>query len=260
MDIKVLNKTDNELDFVVKGIAPVRANTIRRLIINEVPTMAIGEINFIKNSSAMYDEFIAHRLGLIVLATDLKSYNLADKCKCKGKGCALCRTHLTLSTKGPCTVYASEFKSKDPKVKPIHPNTPIVKLTKKQALEIEAAAVLGRGKDHMKFSPGLVYYQNAPEIKIGNVENPEEVANSCPTKVFKVESKKIEVMDKLKCNLCKACVDASKNAIEVKSVPDEFIFHIESWGQLKAEEMLKEALNVFEEKLEEFKRLLKRIK
>ncbi len=54
----------------------------------EVPTMAIEDVEFRKNNSILYDEIIAHRLGLVPLKTDLKSYNLPEKCKCKGEGCA----------------------------------------------------------------------------------------------------------------------------------------------------------------------------
>ncbi len=258
MEIKILTQSDNELEFVLSGVTPTEANTLRRLIVNEVPVLAIEDVSIIKNGSALYDEIIAHRLGLIPLKTDLKSYRLQADCKCSGKGCAQCTLHLTLSAKGPCTVYASEIVSKDPKIKPVHPGMPIVKLLKKQALEFEAVAVMGVGKDHMKFSPGHVYYRGMPEIKLGAVEDKQAVVEVCPTNVFTIEKERLVVKDSKNCILCSACMDVSK-AITVQGSTREFLFSIESWGQLTPKEMLVEAMDIFDEKLKQFQKLLAKV-
>lgn len=158
MEIELIKQKGEKATFLLKKITPTKANTLRRLIIDEVPTMAINEVEFRKNSSVMYDEVVAHRLGLIPLKTDIKSYNLPSECKCKGEGCAKCQLKITLKAKGPKTVMSSEIKSPDPKIKPVY-DMPIVKLLKDQELEIEATAVLGKGKEHIKFSPALAFYK-----------------------------------------------------------------------------------------------------
>jgi DNA-directed RNA polymerase subunit D len=251
MDMKLLNKDDEKIVFLIKDTDATAVNTLRRLIVNEVPTLAIEEVNFLKNSSAMYDEFVAHRIGLIALKTDLKSYTMPDKCKCKGKGCAHCQLYFSLKAQGPGTVYAGEMASKDPKVKPVFPKTPIVKLLKKQVLEFDGIAVLGTGKDHMKFSPGLVYYQSYPIIKLGNVKNPEQIAALCPTKVFEVKNNKLSVADEERCILCNACADASSE-IKIDGSKKDFIFTVETFGQLSPNEIVSKAFDVFDEKLDEF--------
>jgi DNA-directed RNA polymerase subunit D len=98
----------------------------------------------------LYDEMIAHRLGLVPLTTDLKSYNLPQKCTCKGAGCAKCQLKVSLKAKSAGLVLSSEIKTKDPEVKPVFDDIPVVKLLKGQDLELTATAVLGKGKEHAK--------------------------------------------------------------------------------------------------------------
>lgn len=157
--IEPISYEDNNLSFVIKGLDVSVVNAVRRSIIDDVLTMAIEDVEFRKNSSVLYDEIIAHRMGLIPLRTDLKSYNLTSACKCNGEGCSRCQVRLVLKAKGPDMVYASFLKSKDPKIKPVFSETPIVKLLKGQKLELEAVATLGRGKEHSKWCPGHAYYR-----------------------------------------------------------------------------------------------------
>ncbi|MFH0752653.1 MAG: DNA-directed RNA polymerase subunit D [archaeon] len=258
MDIKKL-KQDNETGiYVVKDTTTAYLNTLRRLILQKVPTAAIEDVTFLENGSALYDEFIAHRLGLIPLTTDLKSYFIRPECKCKGNGCARCELSITLDKKGPCTVYAEDLKSADPKIKPVFPKTPIVKLLAGQNLKIEAKIILGNGKDHMKFAPGKIFYQGYPEIKI---LQPNKVAvDQCPQKILKKDGKNIKVTDITACNLCKACEDASEGAITVNGSDKNFILTIESWGQLSIKEMMSTAIEIMEEELDSLKENIKKIK
>ena len=96
MKASVISKNEEKLVLDLKDIKPEIANLLRRTIITQVPVLAIEDVFFTKNSSALFDETIAHRLGLIPLKTDLKSYNLPEDCKCKGKGCAKCQVKIKL--------------------------------------------------------------------------------------------------------------------------------------------------------------------
>lgn len=254
MEIKILNKTKEQVQFLVKDINFAIANTLRRLVVDEVPCLAIEDVEVKKNTSALYDEMLAHRLGLIPLKTDLKSYTFHEECKCKGKGCALCQLHITLKAKGPCTVYASDFKIKDPKVKPVFEKTPIVKLLEKQEIELSATAILGKGKEHIKFSPGLIFYKAYPQIKITNAK--KEAAEVCPTGAIYLENNKLKT-DELKCILCNACVE---HGAEVNPSETDFIITIEPFGQLTPKEMVLTAFDILNDKLKEFNKLISKIK
>lgn len=254
MEIQLLKKSDDEMNFIVKDINSVFANTLRRLILDEVPTLAIEDVELHKNSSAMYDEMLAHRLGLIPLTSDIKSYTFPEECKCKGKGCAHCQLYMTLKAKGSCTVYASDIKSKDPKVKPAFPKMPIVKLLKDQEIDLDAIAVLGKGKDHIKFSPGLIYYHAYPNIKITDAK--KAVAEVCPTGAVYLKDDKLKT-DEQKCILCRACEEKGS---EIKSSDTDFIFFLESFGQLSTKEIIVTAMKIFQNKLKEFEKLVNKIK
>ncbi|MCP3686219.1 MAG: DNA-directed RNA polymerase subunit D [bacterium] len=260
MEIEMLDadKKNNRLTFFLKNSEAAFANAIRRNAIEEVPTMAIEDVEFRRNNSSLYDEIVAHRLGLVSLKTDLLSYTLPEKCKCGGEGCASCQLKLTLKVNGPAMVRASDLKSKDPKVKPVFSETPIVKLLKGQKIELEATAVLGKGKEHAKWSPGLIYYKYKPNITIGTVKNPEDVVEQCPKNIFEVKNGKISIIPKnlTECHLCGACEDVSKGAIKLEPTKD-FMFYVESWGQLTPKEIIENSVSVLQEQLKEFEKIIK---
>ena len=266
MEIRLLEnkKEENKLSFIVKDSTPAYANTLRRLMLGEVPVMAIEDVEFRKNSSILYDEIIAHRLGLIPLTTDLKSYNLPEKCKCGGKGCARCQLKMTLKTREAGMVYASQIKSKDPAVKPAHPKMPIVKLLKGQSLELEAAAQLGHGKVHTKWSPGLVYYKQKAIIEINNakIKDPGKIVEICPKNVFEIKDNRLVVSkdNMLNCHLCEACQDLAGKGIINVATSNDFIFYVESWGQLSCKQIVLEAINLFNGQLKEIAEKVKELK
>ena len=248
MEIKILRNQGNKLDFAIKGVDVAFVNTLRRAIISEVPVLAIEEVNFLKNTSALYDEILAHRLGLIPLKTDLKSYKLPEKPE--DLESPTCHLNLNLKAKGPITVYSSDLVSQDPQVHPVYDKMPIVKLDKSQKLEFEAVAIMGQGKQHMKFSPALAYYRYMPSIK-----------------AVKDSSHKVEITkDAVKINGVEYSVLDPKleafqdTAVSIEPVENEFIFSIESWGQLNPKDILVSALEILENKFEEFNKKLKKAK
>jgi len=254
MNIKILKETQDKIVYHISDAELPLVNTLRRLIIEETPTIAIDEVTLVKNNSALYDEVIAHRLGLLPLTSDLKSYNRQEDCKCKGKGCSRCQVKMTLQAKGPCIVYSSDLKSKDSKIKPVYPETPITILLKGQDIEIEAVAKIGNGKEHAKFSPGLAYYRFYPSIKTTKDSDIKKCAQLSEN--LEVKGNKLEIRDIAEWNEAQEQI-CEKNGVAVEYDKENFIFIIESWGQLDIKKIPSIALKIMEDKLKELEKQVK---
>lgn len=142
MDVDIIELSDRKIKFVLSGVSPAFANSLRRSMIAEVPSLAIDDVNIYENTSVLFDEMLALRLGLIPLKSDLELYVSRSECDCEG-GCPRCQVSIMLSVEGPKIVYSNELKSADPKVAPVDDNTPIIELKEGQKVVLEAVARLG---------------------------------------------------------------------------------------------------------------------
>jgi DNA-directed RNA polymerase subunit D len=260
LEVKILEKDNEKIRFVVEGINSALAGELRRIMINNIPTLAIEWVDFIKNDSVLWDEVIANRLGLIPLKFDEKLYNFKDECKCNGKGCSLCQVKIELKKKGPGIVYSGDLVPMDKKVKPVYDNIPITELTEDQELEFEAIAELGLGKNHAKWQGAIVGYRAIPNITIGKGVNKKEFVEVCPKDVFELKKGTLKIKDLLACNICLQCVDLSKGKIKVGSDEKKFLFNIETASGLSPKQIVSKSIDILNDKLKEFKKDLGKLK
>ncbi len=235
--LKVVLKTNESL-----------ANAIRRYI-NQIPVLAIDGVEIYKNDSALYDEVLAHRIGLI----PMKSKRKLDEVKEDGKATAKDQLQLTLKAKGPCTVYSGDFKGD---VEMIYDKMPIVVLDKDQELELMAFAQLGKGEKHAKYSPGLVYYRNISEITIKDAEKAKKLIEKLKDDL--VENKNVKNGEKFLCTQDEDYIESlgDKSAIKISKGRD-IVFFVESWGQISSKEMFDEAVKVLNKNLKEIIKIVK---
>ena len=188
----------------------------------------------VKNDSALYDEVLAHRIGLIPIKNDSKT-----------------KTSGTLSLKkvGPCTVYSGDFKGD---LKIVYEGIPLTILEKDQEIEITANAAMGTGLIHTKYVPGLIYYRNLREVKTGNVKIDSIVQKA--SGMIKPEKKS----NKWICDLTDSQIDEIR-ALDKDSIEDsqEFLLIIESFGILDSEKILAKAIETLEKNIEAFEEKLK---
>jgi DNA-directed RNA polymerase subunit D len=264
LKIKVVDKNDLFARLIIEGADSAFMNSLRRIIVAEVPAMAIDEVVVIENSSLLHDEILAHRLGFVPLKTDLDSYNLPEECSCKSElGCNLCRVSLALNVEAKDsarTVYSGDLISENPNVTPVSDRIPIVKLAPEQRLKLESYARLGKGEKHAKWQPvSMCAYKNFPKVKINEKECDScgKCVDVCPKRVLSVSEggKKLELRNVIDCTVCHDCVDTcpqSPPAVEVSWDKDAFVMDIESTGALPIERIVLEATKILDRKFETF--------
>ncbi|MFH1328335.1 MAG: DNA-directed RNA polymerase subunit D [Candidatus Bathyarchaeota archaeon] len=267
MKIQILDRKDNYLRFILSDSYPAFVNALRRIVLSEVPSMTIDDIFFYENTSAMNDEVMAHRIGLIPLKTDLDTYVLPEECECKSEmGCNRCRALATLEVEAEGStrvVYSGDLKFEDSDIAPTSEKIPITKIVPGQRLRFEAHAKLGMGKQHAKWQPvSACAYKYVPIIEINKktCDACEECVKACPKRVLGIKQGKLSVQRLLDCTLCLECVKKCPKkppAIEVEGDVNSFIFNVESTGCLPAERILSEATKIFTGKIE---KLMKEVK
>lgn len=72
--VKINSLTEEEIGFDLIGVDASIANALRRILLSEVPTMAIEHVYIWNNSSIIQDEVLAHRLGLVPLNVDPREF------------------------------------------------------------------------------------------------------------------------------------------------------------------------------------------
>jgi len=262
--VKILERSETKLKFIVEGITPSLANALRRTMIADVPVMAIDEVVVLENTSVLPDEILVHRLGLIPLKVDLETYQDVFLIE---EETEFPQVRLMLdveATDGPMTVYSGHLKSEDPHVVPAYHNIPIVKLERGQKVVLEAFARFGKGKEHAKWQPvSACAYKYMPIINI-NREKCDccgACVNECPKGVLEISNDELIVKDLLKCTTCRACeLVCPQGAIKISWDDTIFIFNIETTGSLPPEEVVKKAIDIMVRKSEVFKEKVRSIK
>ena len=265
VNLDVIEKNDHKIVFIVEGVSIEMINALRRILLTEIPVMAIDEVIILKNDSPLYDEIIAHRLGLIPLKTDLETYNLPEECECSGYGCPLCQVSLTCEISNdsnvPMDIYSGDLKSNDPKIIPVDPKIPIVKIDKNDKVIIEAYAILGTAKEHAKWQAvSNVAYRNYPIIDfndsdIGEKEEKELIVKMCPESLYFLDNKGVLKLKEdywKRCTLCKSCEKNSEGKIRVSEKDNTYIFTVESDGVLPFNVLFEKTFEIFNEKINEF--------
>ncbi|HLD84989.1 MAG TPA: DNA-directed RNA polymerase subunit D [archaeon] len=255
MDIKIISSSGSEMRFMLEDSNPAFANALRRIMRSEIPTMAIEYVDMEENNSGLFDEIVAHRLGLMPIAFDQKAFNLKDECKCKGAGCTNCEAVFVLEKDGPCVVRAGDMVCAAEGVKVIDPRMPITELLEGQRLKFEAVAQLGFGKNHIKWQAANVGYRNSASIRIYNDKDSEikKIVKICPVNVFDEKGGDVKASRPEDCTLCMRCVDITeKGAVSVTADESSFIFEVESVSGLSPRQILETSLDTLEKRAEEF--------
>ena len=189
--------------FSLIGIDASIANAFRRILLAEIPTLAIEYVYVHNNTSIVQDEVLAHRLGLVPLTGSPEGLNWLKwfKKPAEGEpnpGPADYNT-IVLKLQVECTwaagarekeehdpeklynnphVYAKDLQFKpegrqvhffppNGLIRPVNPDILLAKLRPGQVIDMEMHCIKGIGADHAKFSPvATASYRLLPTITI----------------------------------------------------------------------------------------------
>ncbi|KAK4122958.1 insert subdomain of RNA polymerase alpha subunit [Parathielavia appendiculata] len=226
------------------------ANSLRRVMLAEIPTIAIDLVEIEENSSVLADEFIAHRLGLIPLnAEGVESLLYGRDCDCDGF-CEHCSVRLTLHAK--CTgdenmhVFARDLVPTGERVNQVL-GTPvlsdaeglgplILKLRPGQEIKLECIARKGIAKEHAKWAPSAaIGFEYDPHNKLHHLDlwyESDPKTEWPPSEYAAWEEPPQE-----------------GEPFDYDAVPNRFYFNVESAGNLSPDTIVSEGIKVLQQKL-----------
>mmetsp|Transcript_4192 Transcript_4192/g.15815 ORF Transcript_4192/g.15815 Transcript_4192/m.15815 type:complete len:298 (-) Transcript_4192:124-1017(-) len=247
MDLEVLELTDEICTFKLKSCDVSIANSLRRIMLAEVPIISIDLVEIEANSSVLHDEFITHRLGLIPLdctKINMDKFNYVKDCDCDGN-CNKCTVTYEVNVtshqdhtlevtandlKPTSSIHGSELKIYPVKYTESSEDTviPILRLKKYQQIKLKAIAKKGVAKEHAKWSPvATAVFQYIPDIRLNHdrmnelsSKQKQEFVQSCPRPIFsyKAGSDTVDIED-ANIDQCMFCKECEKKAQEL-GAPD----------------------------------------
>ena len=266
MKVRILEQKEHLAKMVLEETEPAFVNALRRVLIADVPKMAIEDVEFhlgpiraedgkeYESIAPLFDEMIAHRLGLVPIPTDLGLYNRREDCpSCHGEGCPSCTIIYSLNKRGPGLVTSADMEPiGDSKLRPKDQAIPIVQLAEGQAILIYATAQLGTGKEHAKWQAthgvGYSYY---PVLKAGSrvVDALDPTVPFCSAHMLTTSLQETTLELPEDCSVCAKFREAYKvDSVKAASDPTRFILQFETDGSLPAKDVLLKALDILGER------------
>lgn len=270
MKVEVTELTDTKATLTLRGVNHAFVNALRRTLVAEVPKMAIDEVTIYDNTSGMFDEMVAHRLGMVPVPTNLQSYVPPPEVEDTPEGEEGAEDAeaeedysnvllYTLSKEGPCEVLSGDLTPADPDAKVPDPNIPITKLLEGQRLMLEASAVFGTARKHAKWtSVSGATYREIPHVDTSKMApmTPEvraRVERALPEGALEIVDDKLRVLDDKKAFdfLKSAMRPFGLEGIVLSREPDSFEFTFETDGSFTAKDALKYSVNMLIDKLKQ---------
>lgn len=284
LKVVVTRLSDASCEFDLIGVDASIANAVRRVLMAEVPTVAIEHVYIWNNTSIIQDEVLSHRLGLIPLAinpdkvamrapgddaddSNTVVFHLKAKCE-RNRSAARGETdpdklyighnvyseQLVWDAKGS---QDEDFADSPPK--PVQDKILIAKLRPGQELDLELHCEKGIGKDHAKFSPvATATYRLLPHIQLLKpipADHVDTLVKCFPPGVIGVEGKgdnrKAYVKDARKDTISREVFrhEEFEDKVKLGRVRDHFLFDLESTGIIAPEKLLPEAIRTLRSKI-----------
>lgn len=233
--MELIKNKDNKIVFSAE-LSNSFINAIRRQV-HEVPVLAVDEVEIAKNDSALHDETLAHRIGLVPLKNNENA------------------KEMDLKTSKEGYVYSGELKG-DSEV--VFEKMPLTLLQQNQDIDLKAYLRLGKGREHSKFVPGLVFFREEREITLPK-EHKETIQKQFPESEIKESGQKITVKDSGEKDIgdfVEGLADRSGHETQSKNTGN-IVVSIESFGQMKPSEIFEKAIQSLKGDIETISKTVK---
>ncbi|CAG9463680.1 unnamed protein product [Pedinophyceae sp. YPF-701] len=275
VELRSHDATEGYMDFLLANTEASVANTLRRVILSHVPTIAIELVGIEENTSPLPDEYLAHRLGLVPLVSSAEVhrfhtiYEAEDAEDFPEAELSLALTN----TSGENVVVTTNMLKIDQQYPSIRPvgfdesdpsgGIPIVKLAQNQSVRLTAIARKGIGKDHAKFQPvATAVFQYVPDIRINQAlfaqlsdEEKQELVDADPNSTLAINAVtgELEVPEPERYawdeEVLRKSEELGKPGLLTIKAKDQYVFKVESLKQLTCPEIAASAFEVITKKL-----------
>lgn len=280
--VQVQHIRQNELEFDITGLKPFVVNAIRQTILNDIPTMAIEDVYFHKNSSIFNCDYISQRLALVPIKAnpnDFKFVYNADMSQLNSDNTIVLNLDVTNSENKPAKVYShsliwepiGEKQSAMSQIEPLFPNIPLLCLKPNEEISCRIFCIKGIGRNHMKFSPGFARYCFLSKIDIQTDNFTPEMAlalkESFPSGVIELQTisstKIVPFVANARLDRHSRSYKNDENVsqnISVKYYRDYMIFTVESYGVLEPVQMVRNAFDILIYKYNSWKQHIEQVR
>lgn len=203
MDIKIISKGPDSIEFDILNCHPSIANALRRALIAMVPTMAIHHVLIYENTTIFPDEYIAHRIGLIPIEVNPEHFNFLKEEETFDNVLNF-RIHKINTTDEIINLTSDDIsfvpaECQEHMAIKLKPGVLICKLAPKHELEMTFKAIKGTGEAHAKWSPvSLCSYRIMPRIVLSQDffgEEAEELKSCFSPGVIEIINNKAVVVN-----------------------------------------------------------------
>ena len=263
--VTIIEESDDKIKILLADTDRALVNSIRRSLISDTPKMAIDQVRFEmgtieqedqvwETTGPLPDEVIAQRLAMIPIPTRHEEFHFQHECpNCaelveEDRGCPMCTMIYTckaFGSKEGTMVTAKDLNylgDSSLEIPELYKSIAITKLFNGQMVEFYATAIMGRGRDHAKWSPacGVAFEPR----KIGIINNKTKAKILWDLKLgitakdfsdgkledyFKVEELKSQLH-----HVGEGTEESRgfKDAITLEDIPGEFVLSFETDGSM----------------------------
>ena len=263
--VTIIEESDDKIKILLADTDRALVNSIRRSLISDTPKMAIETVRFEmgtieqedqvwETTGPLPDEVIAQRLAMIPIPTRHEEFHFQHECpNCaelveEDRGCPMCTMIYTckaFGSKEGTMVTAKDLNylgDSSLEIPELYKSIAITKLFNGQMIEFYATAIMGRGRDHAKWSPacGVAFEPR----KIGIINNKTKAKILWDLKLgitakdfsdgkledyFKVEELKSQLH-----HVGEGTEESRdfKDAITLEDIPGEFVLSFETDGSM----------------------------